>query len=86
MDKIFPRDIPVGTVKEVKPGSPFKQILVLPAAKLDRLEEVIVLLTQAPIEFSKEAETPSSPAGNPIPTNSGGSNAASAPIAKAGKP
>ena len=25
MDKIFPRDIPVGTVSEVKAGNPFKQ-------------------------------------------------------------
>jgi hypothetical protein len=30
---------------------------VRPAAKLDRLEEVIVLLTQQPLEFKKEAET-----------------------------
>jgi len=56
MDKIFPRDVPIGTVVEVKPGSPFKQIRVRPAAKLDRLEEVIVLLTQQPLEFKKEAE------------------------------
>src|SRR6516162_2459583 len=28
MDKIFPRDVPIGTVVEVKPGSPFKQIRV----------------------------------------------------------
>ena len=56
MDKIFPRDVPIGTVIEVKPGSPFKQIRVRPAAKLDRLEEVIVLLTQQPLEFKKDAE------------------------------
>src|SRR5215472_4456615 len=58
MDKIFPRDIPVGTVVEVKAGSPFKQIKVQPAAHLDRLETVIVLLTQTPVEF--KSETPSS--------------------------
>lgn len=57
MDKIFPRDIPVGTVVEVKAGNPFKQIRVKPAAKLDRLEEVIVLLTQEPLEFKKEEST-----------------------------
>jgi len=56
MDKIFPRDIPVGTVVEVKPGNPFKQIRVDPAAKLDRLETVIVLLSQAPVEFPKEGD------------------------------
>ena len=61
MDKIFPRDVPVGTVVEVKPGTPFKQIRVTPAAKLDRLEEVFVLLTQEPLEFRKESEAQSAP-------------------------
>lgn len=51
MDKIFPRDIPVGIVIDVKNGNPFKMIRVQPAAKLDRLETVIVLLTQAPVDF-----------------------------------
>jgi len=61
MDKIFPRDVPVGTVTEVKQGYPFKQIQVRPAAKLDRLEEVIVLLTAEPLEFKKESEVQSVP-------------------------
>ncbi len=61
MDKIFPRYVPVGTVVEVKPGTPFKQIRVTPAAKLDRLEEVFVLLTPEPLDFQKEAEAPSTP-------------------------
>jgi hypothetical protein len=30
---------------------------VSPAAKLDRLEEVIVLLTQEPVSFKSEAQT-----------------------------
>jgi rod shape-determining protein MreC len=64
MDKIFPRDVPVGTVVEVKPGMPFKQIRVRPAANLDRLEEVFVLLTQEPVEFQKEAEAQSAPGTN----------------------
>ncbi len=57
MDKIFPRDIPVGIVYEVKPGTTFKTILLKPAANLDRLEEVIVLLSQQPMEFRKEADS-----------------------------
>jgi rod shape-determining protein MreC len=65
MDKIFPRDIPVGTVIEVKPGNPFKQIRVQPAAKLDRLEAVIVLLSQAPVDFPKDAEAQNSGASAP---------------------
>jgi len=56
MDKIFPRDIPVGTVVEVKTGTPFKQIRVQPAARLDRLETVIVLLSQAPVDFPNDAD------------------------------
>jgi len=63
MDRIFPGDIPIGTVVEVKAGNPFKQIRVQPAAKFERLETVIVLLTQTPVEFNKEAETQGTPAG-----------------------
>jgi rod shape-determining protein MreC len=77
MDKIFPRDVPVGTVTEVKQGYPFKQILVRPAAKLDRLEEVIVLLTAEPLEFKKDSEAQSAPTGSdPAPGSSGNASAA----------
>jgi rod shape-determining protein MreC len=60
MDKIFPRGIPVGTVNEVKPGATptFKLIRVMPAARLDRLETVIILLTQQPVEFKTDAIVP----------------------------
>jgi rod shape-determining protein MreC len=61
MDKIFPRDIPIGKVEEVKAGNTFKQIRVQPAAKLDRLETVIVLLTQAPVDFKNEAQNTQAP-------------------------
>lgn len=56
MDRIFPRDLPVGIVTEIKPGNPFKQIRVKPAADLERLEEVIVLLSLHPVEMKKEGE------------------------------
>jgi len=61
MDRIFPRDLPVGTIVEIKPGNPFKQIRVRPAANLERLEEVIVLLTLHPLEFKQELEPASQP-------------------------
>jgi rod shape-determining protein MreC len=61
MDRIFPRDLPVGTIVEIKPGNPFKQIRVRPAANLERLEEVIVLLTLHPLEFKQESEPASQP-------------------------
>jgi rod shape-determining protein MreC len=55
MDRIFPRDLPVGVVAEVKAGNPFKQIRIRPSANLDRLEEVIVLLTVRPLELKKDS-------------------------------
>lgn len=55
MDRIFPRDLPVGTVADIKPGNPFKQIRIKPAANLERLEEVFVLLSLHPLEMKNEA-------------------------------
>ena len=54
MDRIFPRDLPVGVVTEIKTARPFQQVRVRPAANLQRLEEVIVLLTLHPLEQRKE--------------------------------
>jgi rod shape-determining protein MreC len=54
MDKIFPRDLPVGIVAEIKPGNPFKQIRIKPAANLERLEEVLVLQTQRPLNIKTD--------------------------------
>jgi rod shape-determining protein MreC len=73
MDRIFPRDLPVGTVAEVKPGNPFKQIRVKPAANLERLEEVLVLLSLRPLEMKNEERpanaqpsAPSAPGSPPV--------------------
>ena len=78
-DRIFPRDLPVGTVVETRPAGskesfsslkcqsvaadaqarerrPFKAICVEPAARIDRLEEVIVLLTRQELAPKQEAE------------------------------
>lgn len=57
-DRIFPKDLPVGTAVGAQPGNPFQNIQVKPAVRLDRLEEVIVLLTSA------ELPAPSGAAGN----------------------
>ena len=67
MDRIFPRDLPVGTVAEVKSGNPFKIIRLRPAADIERLEEVIVLTTLHPLELKKEsaAADPVTPAAKP---------------------
>jgi rod shape-determining protein MreC len=49
MDHIFPRGLPVGTITEIRPGTTFKQIRIKPAANLEKLEEVLVLLTLHPL-------------------------------------
>ena len=54
-DKIFPKDLPVGTVVSTKPGTPIQTIKVNPAAHLDRLEEVLVLLTEQSLK-TKESD------------------------------
>lgn len=87
MDKIFPADIPVGTVSEVKPGNPFKTIRVRPAAKLDQLEDVIVLLkSNVPVEFPKDAAATGSsttaPATAASSENKAGEPAPAAPAVK----
>lgn len=58
-DRIFPKNLPVGWVASTKSGFPFQTIQVTPAAHLDRLEEVLVLLTEKPLN-SHSASEPSS--------------------------
>jgi rod shape-determining protein MreC len=65
MDRIFPRDLPVGTVAQIKDGNPFKQIRLKPAANLESLEDVIVLLSLQPLDLTKsESKEASSASGN----------------------
>lgn len=45
-DRVFPRGLPVGSVKSVRPDpehQPYAAILIQPSANLDRLEEVLVV-------------------------------------------
>ncbi|HEY1482250.1 MAG TPA: rod shape-determining protein MreC [Candidatus Acidoferrum sp.] len=87
MDKIFPADVPVGTVIEVRGGNPFKQIKVQPAAHLDRLEDVIILLKQVAVEFPKDADATGVAAPSAAPSSdSGVVNAAPAPASTVKKP
>jgi rod shape-determining protein MreC len=43
-DRIFPRGFPVGVVKAVRGGQPFKEILVEPSAMEHGLEDVLILV------------------------------------------
>jgi cell shape-determining protein MreC len=56
-DHIFPKDLPIGTVLAANPGNPFQIIRVQTAARLDRLEDVIVLLGQQQLTPLKSAAT-----------------------------
>lgn len=77
MDRIFPRDLPVGTIADIKAGNPFKQIHVRPAANLQRLEEVFVLLTMKTLDLKEDAATPNADSTSGSP---------SASVAKPGSP
>ncbi len=44
LDQIYPPGLPVGTVTRIEDGSVYKKITVRPAAALDRLENVLVIL------------------------------------------
>jgi rod shape-determining protein MreC len=61
MDRIFPKDLPLGTVVEIQGGNPFKVIRLRPAARLDRMEEVFILLSRQPWDW--ENQPPAADAG-----------------------
>jgi cell shape-determining protein MreC len=76
-DHIFPKDMPVGTVESAKQGNPFQVIWIQPAARLDRLEDVLVLLTQ---EFApKKNEQASAPNTTATTPAANGAAASSSP-------
>ncbi len=64
-DRIFPKDLLIGTVSMANQGNPFQVIHVRPAARLDRLEDVLILLTPQELKKandSADATAPASPA------------------------
>jgi rod shape-determining protein MreC len=83
-DRIFPKDLPVGVVQSVDPDprSPFSKIIVKPAARLDRLEEVLVLLTRH--EFAPGGITDSRSPGASEPATT--ATASAAPTARPATP
>jgi rod shape-determining protein MreC len=80
-DRIFPKGLPVGTVVDAKPASPFQVIHIQTAARLDRLEDVLVLLTMQELNLKKPEEPP--PANLPV---TGASSSQPAPSSQAAKP
>ncbi len=59
LDQVFPKDLPVGKVMAMQPGSPFERIEIEPAAHLDRLEDVLVILTRPQAPSAAAADPPS---------------------------
>jgi rod shape-determining protein MreC len=72
-DRIFPKDLPIGTVTSAKSAYPFQTIFVQPAAHLDRLEEVLVLQTEQPLTRQQASSAPPEKNENPV-ASSGGAN------------
>jgi rod shape-determining protein MreC len=54
MDRIFPKGFPIGVVESAAPGNPFQNIRVKTAVRLDRLEDVLILLSMQEIPFKHE--------------------------------
>lgn len=52
-DRIFPKDLLIGKVVDFHEGNPFQVIRMQTAARLDRLEDVLILLTQQEITTKK---------------------------------
>jgi len=61
-DRIFPKGLLVGTVSGATDGNPFQIIRIQPSAHLDRLEDVLVLLTQQDLTMKKSDESADSSA------------------------
>jgi rod shape-determining protein MreC len=82
-DRIFPKDLPVGTVVDFvsDPKSPFMRIRVKPAAHLDRLEEVLILQTRQELNMKKDPDADTSPVRSPA-----AAKPAAAPAVPAQKP
>jgi rod shape-determining protein MreC len=86
-DRIFPKGLLIGTVTDSKPALPFQIIHVQPAARLDRLEDVLVLLSQQEFQPRKTGEAavaliPDPPADASDPAPSPASAPAGAPASK----
>jgi len=64
-DRIFPKGLVIGTVTDAAPGNPFQVIHVRPAARLDRLEDVLILLSQHELVPQQAEESSDTGEANP---------------------
>jgi rod shape-determining protein MreC len=56
-DRIFPKGLLIGTVSGANDGNPFQVIRVQPSARLDRLEDVLILLSLQDLTMKKSDES-----------------------------
>jgi rod shape-determining protein MreC len=82
-DRIFPKGLLIGTVISTSQNMPFQIIRVQPAARLDRLEDLIVLLTQQELEPKEEPSysvvPPASVEPSALPAGPAGSQSTASP-------
>jgi rod shape-determining protein MreC len=90
-DRIFPKGLLVGTVESNKDGNPFQNIRVQPATRLDRLEDVIILVSQQELSPRKDGDPytvspapPPLPTPAPLPAAAPSARSSGAPAAQAG--
>ncbi|HXX46068.1 MAG TPA: rod shape-determining protein MreC [Candidatus Acidoferrales bacterium] len=67
-DRIFPKGLMIGTVSGATDGNPFQMIRIEPSAHLDRLEDVIILLSQQELTPKRGDESADSSAGSANPS------------------
>jgi len=65
-DRIFPKGLVIGTVTDAAPGNPFQVIHVRAAARLDRLEDVLILLSQHELIPQQAEESTDTSEANPV--------------------
>lgn len=77
-DRIFPKGLPIGVVKDASQSAPFQLIHVQPTVRLDRLEDVLVLLSRQDVALK--------PTEQPVDPNAQTSAPAAAPVSASPAP
>jgi rod shape-determining protein MreC len=79
-DRIFPKGLLVGFVASAAPGNPFQMIRVHAAARLDRLEDVLILLSQQDLTPKNTSESADGTATQSNPSGVVQTDSASPPV------
>jgi rod shape-determining protein MreC len=93
-DRVFPRGFPVGVAKVVRPGTPYKEILVEPSGIQHGLEDVLIILESVhqaipdvlPVNQPVYIAPPPPEQAAPPPAATDPANPGAQPVTKGGKP